>query len=71
MPFGLTNAPATFQAYMDEFTVYLNNILIYLEDPTQHEDHVRRILETLREYSLYSKAEKCEFSVKIGLYPHP
>jgi hypothetical protein len=42
MPFGLTNAPATFQAYMDdclqpymdEFVVsYLNDILIYSEDP--------------------------------------
>jgi hypothetical protein len=73
MPFGLTNAPATFQAYMgdclrpymDEFVVcYLNDILIYSEDPAQHEDHVRKVLERLREYGLYCKAEKCEFSVK-------
>jgi hypothetical protein len=73
MPFGLTNAPATFQAYMDdclrpykdEFVVcYLDDILIYSEDPAQHEDHVRKVLERLREYGLYCKAEKCEFSVK-------
>jgi hypothetical protein len=57
---------------MDDFVVYyLDNILIYLEDPSQHKDHVRRVFETLREYGLYCKAEKCEFSVKIGLHPHP
>jgi hypothetical protein len=50
---------------MDEFVVcYLDDILIYWEDPAQHEDHVRKVLERLREYGLYCKAEKCEFSVK-------
>jgi hypothetical protein len=80
MPFGLTNAPATFQAYMDDclrpymddFVVcYLNDILIYSEDPAQHEGHVTKVLERLREYGWYCKAEKREFSVKIGLHPHP
>jgi hypothetical protein len=76
MPFGLTNAPATFQAYMgdslrpymDEFIVcYLNDILIYSENPAQHEDHVRKVLERLCEYGLYCKAEKYELSVtKVG-----
>jgi hypothetical protein len=73
MPFGLTNAPATFQVYMDDclrpymddFVVcYLDDILIYSEDPVQHEGHVTKVLERLREYGLYCKAEKCEFSVK-------
>jgi hypothetical protein len=73
MPFGLTNALATFQAYMDDclrpymdkFVVcYLDDILIYSENPVQHEDYVRKVLERLREYGLYGKAEKCKFSVK-------
>jgi hypothetical protein len=73
MTFGLTNAPVTFQAYMDdclppcmdEFVVcYLNDILIDSEDPAHHEDHVTEVLEKLRKYGLYCKAEKCEFSVK-------
>jgi hypothetical protein len=73
MPFGLTNAPTTFQAYiddclrpyMDDFVVcYLDDILIYLEDPALHEGHVTKVLERLRKYGLYCKAEKCEFSVK-------
>jgi hypothetical protein len=29
---------------MDDFVVYyLDDILIYLEDPSQHKDHVRRV----------------------------
>ena len=44
MPFGLSNAPATFQGYvkkilaekLDIFViVYLDDILIYTEDPGQ------------------------------------
>jgi hypothetical protein len=38
--------------------------LLYSEDPAQHEDHVTKVLERLREYCLYCKAEKCEFNVK-------
>jgi hypothetical protein len=65
MPFWLTNAPATFQAYMDDFVVcYLNDILIYSEDPAHYEGHVTEVLERLRKYGLYCKAEKREFSVK-------
>jgi hypothetical protein len=78
--FGLTNGPATFQAYMDDclrpymddFVVcYLNDILTYSEDPAHHEGHVTEVLKRLREYGWYFKAEKREFSVKIGLHPHP
>jgi hypothetical protein len=54
IPFGLTNAPAAFQSFMnnifadvrDEFVVvYLDDILIYLDDPSKHDDHVRLVLE--------------------------
>jgi hypothetical protein len=51
--------------YMDDFVVcYLDDILIDSEDPGQHEGHVTKVLERLREYGLYCKAEKCELSVK-------
>ena len=45
MPFGLSNASATFQGYVNKILakkldifviVYLDNILIYTEDPDQH-----------------------------------
>ena len=51
MPFGLSNAPATFQGYVNKILaekldifviIYLNDILIYTEDPGQpHVEDVR------------------------------
>jgi len=72
MPFGLTNAPATVQsyiddclrAYIDDFAVcYHDDILIYSTDEKEHDGHVRKVLERLREFGLYCKAEKCQFGV--------
>ena len=70
MPFGLTNAPAAFQHFMNDVfsdlldvyvVVYLDNILIYSDDITQHRSHVKEVLKRLRKAGLYAKAEKCEF----------
>ena len=72
LPFGLANAPATFQGYinkvlskyLDDFCiVYLDDILIYSEDPKDHTEHVRKVLDQLRKHRLFAKAEKCEFRV--------
>ena len=70
MPFGLTNAPAAFQRHMNTVfsdlldvcvIVYLDDILIYSEDPSKHTEHVRMVLERLRQNNLYAKGEKCLF----------
>ena len=70
MPFGLTNALATFQRFMNDLfsdlldvcvVVYLDDILIYSDDITQHWKHVKEVLKRLRKARLYVKAEKCEF----------
>jgi len=70
MPFGLTNAPAAFQRFMNDMfsdlldvciVVYLDNILIYSNDITQHWSHVKEMLNRLQKAGLYAKAEKCEF----------
>jgi len=70
MPFGLTNASATFQHFMNNVfsdlldvcvVVYLDNILIYSDDITQHRKHVKEVLKRLQKAGLYAKAEKCEF----------
>jgi len=70
MLFGLTNALAAFQCFMnDSFSdlldvcvvVYLDDILIYSDDITQHRKHVKEILKRLRKVGLYVKAEKCGF----------
>ena len=41
--------------------VYLDDILIYSEDPTKHTEHVREVLQRLRKHGLYAKGEKCTF----------
>jgi len=70
MPFGLTNAPATFQCFINNLfsdlldvcvVVYLDDILIYSNDITQHRKHVKEVLKRLQKAGLYTKAEKCEF----------
>ena len=70
MPFGLTNTPTTFQAYinksltglMDKFcVVYLDDILIYLDAQLEHLDHVKQMLERLRQFGLYASLKKCDF----------
>ena len=69
MPFGLTNAPAIFQHLMNNifreflnFVVcYLDDILIYSRDIKQHEEHVRLVLDKLRNVDLYAKLKKCNF----------
>ena len=70
MPFGVTNALAAFmdlmnrvfKPYLDEFVaVFIDNILIYSENAEAHENHLRLILQTLREKKLYAKLKKWEF----------
>jgi hypothetical protein len=77
VPFGLTNGPATFQHYMndilmeylDDFcTAYLDDILIYSDNPLEHEEHVRKVLLRLRKAGLQADIKKCEFHVTRTKY---
>jgi len=70
MPFGLTNALAVFQHFINNMfsnlldiciVVYLNDILIYSNEITQHWSHIKEVLKQLHRLELYTKAEKCEF----------
>ena len=70
MPFGLTNAleafmdlmHRVFQPYLDQFVlVFVDDILIYSQSTREHEDHLRVVLQLLRDHQLYSKFSKCEF----------
>ncbi|GAU39931.1 hypothetical protein TSUD_275330 [Trifolium subterraneum] len=70
MSFGLTNAPAIFmdymnrifQPYLDKFVViFIDDILIYSKDPQKQAEHLRIVLNILREKQLYAKFSKCEF----------
>lgn len=70
MPFGLTNAPAAFmdlmnrifRPYLDKFViVFIDDILIYSATDEEHAQHLREVLQILREKQLYAKFSKCEF----------
>ena len=72
MHYGLTNAPASFQHFMNDVfkdlldvcvVVYLDDILVYLENPDIHTTHIIEVLHRLRANNLYVKVEKCEFNV--------
>jgi len=41
--------------------VYLDDILIYSDDITQHRKHIKEVLKRLQKAGLYTKAEKYEF----------
>jgi len=77
MPFGLTNAPAVFQRFMNNIfsdlldvcvVIYLDDILIYLNNMSKHHRHVKKVLKHLCKAGLYAKTEKCEFHSKSVEY---
>nr|GFA56404.1 reverse transcriptase [Tanacetum cinerariifolium] len=70
MPFGLTNAPTIFMdlmnqifhEFLDKFViVFIYDILVFSKSKEEHEDHLRTVLQTLRQEKLYAKFSKCEF----------
>jgi hypothetical protein len=70
MSFGLTNAPTYFMYLMnsvfmpelDKFVVvFIDDILIYSKTGEDHADHLRVILQRLRDHHLYAKFSKREF----------
>ncbi|TYK01903.1 putative gag-pol polyprotein [Cucumis melo var. makuwa] len=73
MSFGLTNAPTVFmdlmnrvfREFLDTFViVFIDDILIYSKTEAEHEEHLRMVLQTLRDNKLYAKFSKCEFWLK-------
>jgi hypothetical protein len=71
MYFGLTNSLATFQTMMNEIfqdlitegvvSVYLNDILIFINSMEEHRWITRLVLDRMREHKLYLWPEKCKF----------
>jgi len=70
MPFGVTNAPGVFMEYMNHIfhtyldcfvVVFIDDILIYSKSEEEHADHLRIVLQVLKEKKLYAKLSKCEF----------
>ena len=70
MPIGWTNAPVAFMdlmnrvfhPYLDQFVVvFIDDSLVYSKDAQEHEQHLKIVLQILREKRLFSKLSKCDF----------
>jgi hypothetical protein len=70
MSFGFTNALIHFMYIMNLVSmpelakfvvVFINKILVYSKNMEEHEEHLRIVLQQLREHQLYAKFSKCEF----------
>jgi hypothetical protein len=70
VPFGSSNAPrvlmsmmnGVFHKYLETFVqVFLDDILTYSKTPEEHEEHLRLVLQCLRENKLYAKISKYYF----------
>ena len=55
--------------YLDDFcTAYLDDIIIYSENVSDHKEHVRKVLERLCKAGLQVDIRKSEFSVTRTKY---
>jgi hypothetical protein len=68
--FGLSNVPAgfmclmngVFRDYLDRFVIFFfDEILVYSKSEEEHEQHLRMVLQVLREHQLYAKLSKYSF----------
>jgi len=73
MSFGLTNPPAAFmdlvnrvfRQYLDSFViVVIDDILIYSRSEGEHMDHLRIVLQVLKDHQLYAKFSKFKFLLR-------
>jgi hypothetical protein len=72
LSFELCNEFAIYQHYMndmffdylDDFvSIYINDIFIYNNSKREHIEHVKKILQRLRNADLQTNIDKCEFSI--------
>lgn len=70
LPMGLANSPSIFKATMNRIfgdmigkclLVYLDDMLIYSRREAEHMQHVRMVLERLRNAKLFLKDKKCHW----------
>jgi len=70
MPFDLSNAPFAFQYLINKIfadvldiyvVIYLDNILIYSDNPTEHINHVKEVLHRLCNHELFASSTKYVF----------
>jgi hypothetical protein len=51
--------------YLDKFVVvFIDDILVFSQNKEGHGEHLRLVLQKLREHQLYVKFSKCDFCLK-------
>ncbi len=68
LAFGLCNAPAVFQQLLNSVyaelgrivVVYLDDTLVYSKSEAEHVEHLRIVLQRLRDHKLFAKLSKCQ-----------
>jgi hypothetical protein len=54
-----------FMEYLNKFVVvFIDDILVFSKTKAEHAEHLRLVLQKLREHKLYAKRNKCEFWLK-------
>ena len=60
---------SVFMDYLDKFVVVLiDDSLIYSQNEQKIEEHLRKVLQRLRDCQLYAKLSKCEFWINEVLF---
>ena len=68
MPFKITNSPAIFMSLMNNVmhkylykfvVVFIDDILIYSKTEEEHKEHLKIVLQELRDHQLFAKFSKC------------
>jgi ribonuclease HI len=55
--------------YLDKFVVvFIDDILVYSQNVQEHEEHLRKVLQRLRDCQLYAKLSTCEFWISEVLF---
>jgi hypothetical protein len=55
---------SVFMDYLNKFVVvFIDDILIYSQSEQVHEEHLKKVLQRLRDCQLYAKFSKCEFLI--------
>ena len=55
-----------FRSYLDSFVIFfIDDILVYLKNEGDHINHLRVVLQVLKDNQLFSKYSKCEFLLRL------
>jgi hypothetical protein len=76
VPFWITNALATFiclrnnvlNKLLDTFVLlFIDDILIYFNSREEHGEHLKLVLQVMREHKIYAKFSMCDFFQKESI----